>query len=82
MRRHLWMFLAWTLLMAWSGPVNAQDQTLGGDDCAYNCAGQEAECLWASSSLHQGCPADSEEPDRGVDEEDDDSINEPTADWA
>jgi hypothetical protein len=82
MRRHLWMFPACTLLLAWSGPVNAQDQTLGGDDCGYNCAGQEPECLWAStSSFHEGCLAGTEDPDGGVDE-DDNSMDEPTADWA
>jgi hypothetical protein len=78
MRRHLWMFPACTLLLALSGPVNAQDQTRGGDDC---CAEQETECLWASTSFHEGCLADTEDPDRGVDE-DGDTIDEPTADWA
>ena len=68
------------LLLAWSGPVNAQGQTLAGDDCAYDCAEQEAECLWAFTSFHEGCLADTDDPDRGV-EEDDASSDEPTADW-
>jgi hypothetical protein len=79
MRRHFLLFAACTLLLAWACPVNAHNQNLSGDDCGSNCAEQETECLWPTSSF-DGCPADTEDPDQGVDE-DGDATDEPTVDW-
>jgi hypothetical protein len=81
MLRHGCLFAACTLLLAWSGPINAKGQIFGDDDCAHNCAGQEMECLWASSSIDEECLAATEDPDQGVDE-DDDSFDAPSAVWA
>jgi hypothetical protein len=77
MRRHLWFSAACALLLTWSGLVSA-DQTLGGDDRVNNCAWQET--LWALGSIHEECLSDAEDPDQGVDE-DEDPVD-PTADWA
>jgi hypothetical protein len=82
------------VLFAWSGPGNAQDRPLGvykcTDDCPARAAGSKwaekwqitdgSECLWAADSVHEGCLADTEDPDRGADE-DDDPVDEPTDEW-
>jgi hypothetical protein len=85
MRRHLSLFAACTVLLAWSGPVNAQDRTFGGYDCMDDgyAAGYRwtekwqitdtSEYLWTSNSFHEGC---TEDPERGADE-DDESVDEP-----
>ena len=80
MRRHLWLFAACAPLLTWSGLGNTQDQSLGGYDRVYNCAGRETY-LWASGSLAEECLSDAEDWDQGVDE-DEDPIEDPTADWA
>jgi hypothetical protein len=95
MRRHL-LFFACTVLLAWSGPVNAEDRTFDGYDCQGDCAapasryrvaenGQSTdgwECLLASDSLHEGCLADAEDPDREADDDDDvTSIDAPIDEW-
>jgi hypothetical protein len=39
-----------------------------------------SECLWAADSFHEECLADTEDPDRGADE-DDDPVDEPIDEW-
>ena len=94
MRRNLSLFSACTVLLAWSGAVTAQDRPFGGDACTDDCAVHAAsdrlaekwqitdgsECLWAADSFHEECLADTEDPDRGADE-DDDPVDEPIDEW-
>ena len=77
MRRHFLLFAACAPLLA--SPVNAQDQISSGEDRAYNYARHETN-LWASGSIHEEFLLDAEDADQGVDE--DDPIDDPTADWA
>jgi hypothetical protein len=85
MRNHRLLFAACTVLLAWSGPVNAQDRSFGGyectDDCKAHAAGyrwaekkqitESSECPLGSNSFHEGCLAYTEDPYRGADEDDD-----------
>jgi hypothetical protein len=88
MRNHLLPFAACTVLLAWSGPVNA-DRTFGGFDCAIDCSGHARGYRWAerieitegsecplgnSRAFFEGCLAYTEDPDRGADEDDEGNL--------